>query len=167
MLSEVNLPGPVASVVQVTVDGAVLVQGVDYRLDNYRTLVRLGGAQWPFCNNLTVPVSGTGAWTVTAVYGEPLPTLGKLAMGELVNEIAKDFACGDCSLPLGVTELTRQGMSMTLESAEELSQGDLYNLKYVRRFIHVYNPHRLQATAYMPDLDGSDDKFRVLGTTIT
>lgn len=166
-LSEVNLPGPVASVVQVTVDGSILVPGVDYRLDNYRTLVRLGGAQWPFCNNLAVPVTGSGAWTVTAVYGEPLPRLGELAMGELIGEIVKDFNCEDCSLPVGVTELTRQGMSMTLEAVEDLTQSDLYNLKYVRRFIHTFNPHRLQATAYMPDLDGTDDQFRAVGTTIT
>lgn len=175
MISEVNLPGPVRRVVQVTVDGVILTPGVDYRLDNYRTLVRLQGELWPFCNNLSAPVvtgsgipeAGSGGWTVTIATGLPLPMLGRLAMGELVGEIAKDFACGSCDLPLGVTNLTRQGMTMDLESAEEFAQSNLYNLKYVDRFIRTYNPHNLPGRAYMPDLDGPDDQFRIVNTTIT
>lgn len=163
-ISEITLPGPVRSITQVTVDGVILTADTDYRLDNYRKLVRLGGI-WPLCNDLNKDISQPGTWSVTASYGEPLPMMGRLAVGQLTAEIAKDLICGECALPEGVTNLTRQGVSMTLESAAELRDADLFGLRYVDRFIRTYNPHKLMGRAAVFDLDGPPS--RVTGTVIT
>lgn len=163
-ISETVLPGPVRNVVQVTVDGVILTPDVDYRLDDYRKLVRLGDV-WPLCNDLNKDISQADTWSVTVVYGEPLPMLGRLAAGQLTSEIAKDLVCGDCALPPGVTNITRQGITMDLENARDLVDTDLFGLRYVDRFIRTYNPHRLMARAAVYDIDGPG--FRVTGTTIS
>lgn len=46
-ISSLRLPGPVAEILEVRIDGAVLPE-TDYRLDN-TGLVRLGGERWPTC----------------------------------------------------------------------------------------------------------------------
>lgn len=163
VISETVLPGPVRRIVQVTVDGLILVSGTDYRLDDYRKLVRLGDI-WPLCNDLNRDISQSGTWSVTAVYGEPLPALGKLAVGQLLVEITKDMLCGSCALPPGVTNITRQGVTMELASSRDLVDIDLFGLTYVDRFIRTYNPHRLMARAQAYDLDGPAP--RVTGTVI-
>lgn len=165
MISETILPGPVQRVVQVVVDGVALTADVDYRLDDYRKLVRLGGAMWPLCNDFNKSLTEVGTWGVTAIYGEPLPTLGKLAVGELFCEVLNDLIGDDCSLPSNVTEVVRQGLTMTLESSEEAAQDGFTGLKWVDRFIQTYNPTALRARPQMYDLDAPT--FRVTGTTIT
>lgn len=164
IVSETILPGPVQEIVQVTVDGEVLVEGTDYRLDDYRKLVRLGGNLWPLCNDLNKSVTDVGTWSVTAIYGEPFPNLGKLAMGQLVCQIIADLVGNDCTLPDNVTNITRQGLSFTLQDVNDLVQEGFEPLTYVNRFIERYNPNKLQGRARLYDVDGPD--FRVTGTTI-
>jgi hypothetical protein len=165
IIDEVILPGPVQHIVQVTLDGNVLVSGSDYRLDDYRKLVRLNNLLWPWCNDLSKDITQVGTWSVTAIYGEPLPTLGKLAVGQLFCEIVSDILGSDCDLPSNLTEMTRQGLSLTFESAEDALKSGFENLKYVDKFITRYNPHGLMARARVYDLDAPDS--RVTGTTIT
>lgn len=163
MISEVILPGPVREIVQVTVDGVILTPDVDYRLDDYRKLVRLGDV-WPFCNDLNKGITQSGTWSVTAVYGLPLPALGKIAVGELFCEIISDILGGECGLPPNLTELTRQGVTMTFETVQEAMQAGFVGLKYVDRFIATYNPNHLVARPRVYDLDSPDS--RVTGTSI-
>jgi hypothetical protein len=160
-ISETMLPGPVASIVEVKVDGVVLVNGVDYRVDDYRKLVRLG-AVWPYCNDLNQPDTAVGTWSVTAVYGEPVPTLGQLAVGELACSFVSFLTGGDCELPPGVTDITRQGISMSLAepTTDLLSFFQRYPLSYL--FVKTYNPYNLMARAKAYDLDGPD--YRAVGT---
>jgi hypothetical protein len=165
IVSEVMLPGPVQSIVQVTVDGEVLEEGVDYRLDDYRKLVRLGGNQWPVCNNLNLGITEVGTWSVTMLLGEPLPTLGKLAVGELFCDILADLAGGDCKVPYTVTQLTRQGVTLTFETIQEALKEGFQGLKYTDKFIATYNPDHIRARPYMIDMDGNEPG-RVTGTTI-
>lgn len=163
IVSETILPGPVREISQVTVDGVVLDPTTDYRLDDYRKLVRLGGELWPLCNNLNLGITEEGTWSVTAIYGEPLPTLGKFAMGQLLCQIIADVLGEDCALPDNVTNITRQGLSFTLEEVEELVQSGFTGLKYVDQFIQRYNPNKLMARARLYDVDAPD--FRVTGTS--
>jgi hypothetical protein len=166
VISEVMLPGPVREIAQVTVDGVVLVDGVDYRLDDYRKLVRLGGLLWPICNNLQLGITEVGTWSVTAIYGEPLPTLGKLAVGELFCDILSDLLGDDCRIPSQVTDITRQGVSLTYETVQEALAAGFEGLKYVDKFFARYNPNHLMARPYMVDMDGVQPG-RVTGTVIT
>lgn len=138
-LSEAVLPGPVHSIVQVKVDGAVLGSSA-YRVDDSRLLVRLDGGQWPLCNNLLKADTELGTWSVTAKVGEDVPEAGLLAAGELACEILKGFEGKDCSLPERVQSLVRQGVSITYpEPAEFLSDGKL-GLVWGDRFIAAANP---------------------------
>lgn len=162
-ISETMLPGPVYRVDSVTVDGVVLTPGVDYRVDDYRKLVRLGGQLWPYCNDLSqTAVTGVGTWEVVATYGEPVPVLGELAAGELACYFLSILLGQDCELPPGVTDITRQGIFMSLSepSTDLLSFFQRFPVSYL--FLKTYNPNNLQARAKAYDLDGPD--FRAVGT---
>lgn len=165
IVSETLLPGPVREIAQVTLDGEVLVNGTDYRLDDYRKLVRLGGNQWPLCNDLTKGITESGTWSVTAIYGLPLPTLGKFAMGQLLCQIIADVLGDDCALPDNVTNVTRQGLSFTIDDVATLVQNGFTGLKYVDQFIQRYNPNKLPARPRLYDVDGPG--YRVTGTVIS
>lgn len=160
-ISETMLPGPVTSIVEVKVDGVVLVNGVDYRVDDYRKLVRLGDV-WPWCNDLNQPDTAVGTWSVAVVFGEPVPVLGQLAAGELACYFLSILLGADCELPPGVTDITRQGISMSLAEAttDLLNFFQRFPIAYL--FLKTYNPNNLQVRAKAYDLDGPD--FRVVGT---
>jgi hypothetical protein len=161
-ISQVTLPGPVREIVQVLVDGEVLLPGVDYRLDNYRSLVRLGGAQWPACNNYNLADTEVGTWSVTAIYGEELPALGKIAMGQLFCVWLSGLLGEDCEIPANVIDLTRQGVTMSFNDINEVLELGLTGLSFVDRFITTYNPNKLQARPQIYDLDGPT--HRAVGT---
>lgn len=161
-LSEVFLPGPVQSVTEVKVDGVVLVSGVDYRVDDYRKLVRLGGAVWPYCNELNLADTEVGTWSVTVVYGESVPVLGQIAVGEIACSFLDYLNGGECDLPAGLTDISRQGVSMTFANAtvDLVAFFARFPMSYL--FIKTFNPNGLMARARAYDLDGPD--FRVVGT---
>lgn len=151
-VSEVQLPSPVQSITQVKVDGAILAP-TSYRLDNNRLLVRTDGLQWPRCNNLNVDDTQPGSWSVTAVYGQPVPKMAELAMGELACEILKARRGEDCRLPAGITNLTRQGVSIEIPDIGSIFEHGRTGLYLVDMFIISANPNKLQQRGriYSPD----------------
>jgi hypothetical protein len=163
-VSQVLLPGPVQSISQVLVDGVVLTPGVDYRVDDYRKLVRLGGAEWPVCNNYNLADTEEGTWSVTTVYGEPFPEdgLGVIAMGQLVCAFIVALTGGECGLPSNITELTRQGITMSFNDVNEVLETGFTGLGWVDQFIRRYNPSGLAARSFVYDLDGPT--YRAVGT---
>lgn len=159
---ETVLPGPVASVVEVKVDGVALVNGTDYRVDDYRKLVRLGGSDWPFCQDMNLADTEVGTWSATVDYGEPVPVSGQLAVGELAGEIHK-YLCGeDCALPRGVVDISRQGVSMTLARISDLFNTGFIDLPLSDLFIKIANPNHAKARSFVYDLDGPT--YRAVGT---
>lgn len=162
-ISETLLPGPVNEIISVKVDGVTLVPGADYRVDDYRKLVRLGGAVWPYCNDLSkTSADDVGTWEVVASYGEPIPTLGKLAMGEIACQMVDFLTGGDCGLPPGVTEVSRQGVTLSLANTT-LDLTQLYaRYPIAYQFIKTYNPYNLMSRSAAYDLDGPD--FRAVNT---
>jgi hypothetical protein len=130
-------------------------------VDDYRKLVRLG-AQWPLCNDLNRADTETDTWSVTAVYGEPVPMLGQLAVGELACSFLSFLMGEECELPAGITDLSRQGITMSFANAsEDLTQiFARYPKTYL--FLKTYNPYNLQARAKAYDLDGPE--YRAVGT---
>jgi hypothetical protein len=141
----------------------VLTPDVDYRIDDYRKLVRLGGNLWPFCQNMNLDDTEENTWSVTATYGEPVPALGQLAMGELATEITKYMLCLDCQLPQGVVDISRQGISMTVASIAELFNTGFIQLRMCDLFIKTANPNHLRARSQVYDMDGPGP--RAWGTT--
>jgi hypothetical protein len=123
-VSEVLLPGPVDSVVEVLVDGSAVDPGA-YRIDDLVWLVRTDGAKWPKCQDMGPPVTEAGTWAVKIMRGTPVPMAGQRALGEMMSEMWK--ACrGDktCCLPRrAVTSIATKGAVMGLDPMEFLKEG--------------------------------------------
>lgn len=162
-LSEVWLPNNVTSVDQVKVDGVVL-SPTAYRLDNFRVLTRIDGGVWPLCNELNRADTEVGTWSVTATYGEPVPTLGQLAVGELMCELV-NLLTGNkaCSLPTPIQTLVRQGVTMNFIDPNTVFDHGRVGLYLSDLFIQTYNPNALQAAAQVFDVDNMSS-FRITGT---
>ena len=161
-LSETELPGPVAGITEVKLNGVVLTAGVDYRVDDYRKLVSLGDP-WPYCQDLRLEDTEPNTWSVTAEYGEIVPVIGRMAVGELGLEFVKYLTCADdCQLPFGVVDVSRQGISMTIQNTAELIKQGIINLPMCAMFIQASNPEHLTARAAVYDLDAPS--YRAVGT---
>jgi len=122
-MTSVKLPGPVVSVSAVTIDGVDFPE-VNWSLDNGR-LLRLDGSSWPATQNLELPDTEVGTWSVSYSIGHPVPVGGQIAAGVFALELAKAL-CGDsgCQLPQRVRSITRQGISMAvLDGFDDLDKG--------------------------------------------
>lgn len=158
-LDETLLPGPVHSVTEVKVDGVILTPGVDYRVDDYRKLVRLGSDPWPFCQNMNLADTEVGTWSVTAVYGEAVPMVGRVAVGELGLELVKYLMCDDdCAIPRGTIDISRQGVSMTIANMGDLFNTGFIQLRMCDLFIKTANPNHLKARSAVYDLDSPQSR---------
>lgn len=151
-LSEVRLPSPVDHVVTVKMDGTPMATGA-YRLDNNRLLVRTDGSRWPRCNDLNKGDDQPGTWSVTAAYGEDVPDSGRLAMGELACEIAKAGSGIDCRLPPAVTQLVRQGVTISVPDFGQILLHGRTGLYLVDMFLAAENPKSLRQRARVYDVD--------------
>lgn len=152
-LQEAELPGTVTSITAVKVDG-VVVSGSAYRLDRSThaagtLLVRLDGGTWPTCQDLTKADTEPGTWSVTAVYGQPVPELGRLAVGELACEFLKGFTGADCRIPNEVVSLARQGVTLNFPDPTSVVVSGFFGAK----FIEAVNPdkRRKRARVVSPD----------------
>jgi len=151
-VSETRLPDAVSSVTQVKVDGVVLSASA-YRVDNNRLLVRTDGQQWPRCNNLSKNDTQTGTWSVTAVYGQEVPEGGQLACGELACEILKAMRGEECRLPAGVTQLVRQGVTISVPDFGDILMHGRTGLWLCDMFIMSENPKHLRQRARVYNVD--------------
>lgn len=153
-ISEVVLPAPVHRVVSVKVDGVPLVTGA-YRMDDNRFLVRLDGSDWPYCNDLNKDDTEVGTWSVTAEYGQLVPEGGAWAVGELACEIIRAINGDDCRLPLNVTQLVRQGVTISFPTATEMFREGRTGLYLVDMFLMTWNPHKLSRRSGVYSVDGT------------
>ena len=112
---------------------------------------------------MNLPDTELSTWSVTAQYGEPVPALGSLAVGELAAEIIKYLLCLDCQLPQGVVDISRQGISMTVANIAELFNTGFIQLRMCDLFIKTANPNHLRARSQVYDLDGP--QHRAWGTS--
>jgi hypothetical protein len=148
-LSRVLLSGyPVWEITQVKIDG-VVVDPSEYRLDDYRWLIRKGdpvtGAanRWPACQRLDLDDTENGTFAVTYKFGAEPPLIGKAAAAELAAQLYKAANGQECSLPSGTTRVVRQGIVIELLafSAWGLQDGIWRTgLKAVDAFLNTYNP---------------------------
>lgn len=156
-LSEAWLPGPVASIVSVKLDGQTLPAS-GYRVDDYRKLVRLGGAFWPICQDMSKADSEVDTWSVTFTVGETVPVIGQYAVGELACEIMNSCLGLACALPRNATTITRQGITIDFPLFADLLKNGLLGLKWTDMFISSINPNRLQAAPLVFDVDREDNR---------
>jgi hypothetical protein len=154
----VRLPDyPVLEVTSVQIDGAA-VDPDTYALREFRYLDRLDDGVWPHCQDMRRPLGEDGTWGVTYTWGAPIPAPGVHAAAVLACEFYADYIGGECRLPKGVTQLTRQGVSMSqkLFAAWGLQNGQwATGLPEVDAFLQTVNPYGLVAptTVWSPDLE--------------
>lgn len=119
-----RLPGPIASITKITIDGNVLDDSA-YRVDNGRVLVRIDGDSWPKCQDLEAPLTDADTWSIQYDRGVAVPIGGQIAAGVLACEMAK-AACNDssCRLPARIQSITRQGVTIAvLDAFDGLERG--------------------------------------------
>jgi hypothetical protein len=144
-----DLNGPVAEVVEVRVGAETLDEG-DYRLEG-NLLFRTDGTAWPTRQDMDAPLGSADTFSVTYRPGYALGLLGEIALGALYVEWLKS-ACGQkCRLPVGVTNITRQGVQMTINRS--LFHDGLTGMADVDAYIQSVNPHALRSvpTIASPD----------------
>ena len=156
-VEEFVLPGGVYAITKILIDGVELSSS-KYRLDDNRLVVRTDGGSWPLCNNLGSNDDQTGTWSVTAQWGEPLPVIGKIAIGELACEFGKYLGGQECDLPESVTSLSRQGVSLTFADPNEVLDKGRLGLHFTDMFLSAYNPGGLRARSQVYSVDGPNPR---------
>ena len=142
---QVWLPGPVASITSVTVDG-VVVDPATYRVDNGRWLVRTHNQStsdcWPQCQDMNLN-EGPGTFIVEYMQGIPVPSVLRRAAGELACEWIKSCQGLPCRLPQRITSIARQGISISMVPVEDLLRNGLTGVFTVDQLIRSFNPYGL------------------------
>ena len=130
---------PVQTIQQVKINGETLAAS-SYRIDEKRYLVRTDGDYWPACQNISLPDSEDGTWSVTYIYGEGPPLAGALAATKLACELLA--ACTDgaeCQLPTQAVRIVRQGITIdTLQPLASMLIDGSTGLVEIDSFIAAY-----------------------------
>lgn len=158
---EITLPGPVAAVNNVMIDGVELDPAA-YRLDSYRgrdVLVRIDGECWPDCQDMALDNDAVGAFAVTYSRGIAVPRAGQIAAGELACEFAKACAGAACTLPQNLASLSRNGVEVTVMDPETLLDQGLTGIANVDLWIRAVNPGRLAAPPRVFSSDVPGERF--------
>lgn len=141
---EVALPGPVAAIDEVSVDGVIL-PSTSYRLDVVRgihVLVRIDGECWPECQDMDADVGETGSFAITYQRGIPVPRAGQIAAGYLAGEFAKACQGQDCALPQQLASLSRNGVEVTVVDPSTFLENGLTGIANVDLWVRAVNPAR-------------------------
>ncbi len=164
--SYIRLAGyPIQRILEVKLDGNVLDPASDYRLDARRNLIRLADLSgspvvdrfWPACQDLSLPDTEPGTYSVTYEWGAQVPEFGKKAAAQLAVELwnASPENAGVCRLPDKVTRIVRQGIEMdrVVPLADMLTMGAT-GLPLVDAFIAMTNPGKakMRSAVFSPDL---------------
>lgn len=151
-LCEVELPAPVASVSEITLDGAV-IPDTDYRVDGNRVVwTGAGDCPWPVCQDMTVACGEDGSFCITYMNTYPVDSLGAYAAAVLAMEFAQACIGNSCRLPATVTQITRQGVSFEITSGT--FPGGVTGIREVDAYIGLWNPGALrqETQVWSPDL---------------
>lgn len=140
-MDRVALPGPIASVVEVLIDGEV-VAPTAYRVQNRRWLRRVDGQLWPSHQDLNAADDAVDAFTITYERGIRVPAAGRAAAGRLAVEFLAGMIAGACALPSGATSVSRQGINVELADIREWFTNGLTGIETVDLWIMAVNPYK-------------------------
>lgn len=147
------LSGPVQSITSVKIDGVTLDPS-EYVLYDSRKLVRVSDTPWwPLNQDLSVPDTAAGSFSITYSWGHPVPNEGKLVAQAFAIELGKYFNGEPCALPDRVISLTRQGVSQTIADPSQLLSNMRTGLYAVDAWLMAVNPRgqRRRATITSPE----------------
>jgi hypothetical protein len=140
--SEVDIEGPVGYIQTMKIDGVEIdLQDGNWRLDNGHLLVwqGLGPSPIPVVQDLNLPDTEIGTWSITYSKSYPVLADGRLAVAYLAAEFLKACAPkGKCSLPRGVTSVVRNGVSFSIEAG--LFPSGLTGIDIVDQYILKWAP---------------------------
>ncbi|HEX5018628.1 MAG TPA: hypothetical protein VFX15_13710 [Actinomycetes bacterium] len=159
-LCEAILPGPVGSVLEVWLDGAVL-SATSYRVDNGNRLVRTDGGCWPSCQDMSQDAHGDDAFSVRYYRGAAPNVMTLWAVGVLAAEFYLACTGKDCRLPSGVTNITRQGITMEVQTG--LFVNGFTGIPEVDTVIALYNPNGLRAAPVVASPDSRRSRLTTWG----
>lgn len=153
--SEIDLPGPVGYIDSIKVDGVELdLDSGDWRIDDGHLVVwqGLGPSPIPKVQNMNLADTEVGTWSITYSRSYPVAADARLAVGYLALEFAEAMAPkGKCSLPRGVTNVVRNGVTFTVDAG--LFVNGLTGIQNVDAFIVKWappgSPNR-SATVFVP-----------------
>ncbi|WP_062368044.1 hypothetical protein [Gordonia sp. QH-12] len=148
----VSLPGPVAAVDEVMIDG-VTIDPATYRVQDRRWVHRVDGQLWPTHQDLHAPDDGLGAFTIRYQRGIPLTDDAKAAAGRLAVEFLEGMAGGACKLPDRATSVSRQGVSIELADIREWFTNGVTGVAEVDLWIMAVNPNRSKRPARVTSPD--------------
>jgi hypothetical protein len=137
----ITLPGGIGEITQVKVDGAIL-PSTAYEIHNDLHLVRTDGGEWPSTQDMASPDTAAGTWSVTYTPGLLVDGTGAYVAGILACQYGKAITGGKCELPRGVTQIARQGITMTLTPGS--FPNGLTGIQTVDAYITRWNPHGLR-----------------------
>lgn len=149
-LSSVRLPGPVAAVLEVEVEGEVL-SADSYAVEGDR-VKRALGLPWPR-QDLQRPLGEPGTWSVLYYRGIAPPA----GAGTMVAILAKELylqATGakGCRLPKNWQSVTRQGVSVQRANQADLLQHGT-GLPEVDLWVKALNPHGVSGPSRVASVD--------------
>ena len=158
-LCEVILPS-IGSIVEVRLNGAVL-DPTAYRIDNGRRLVRTDGECWPYCQDMSASIDDEGTFSVLYYSGVGPNDIIRYAAGVLASEFFKACTNRDCRLPSGVTNISRQGMSIQVEAGS--FPGGMTGIHEVDAVLRIYNPHALKSPSRVMSPDRRSPRIQTGG----
>ncbi|MFJ2774658.1 hypothetical protein [Streptomyces sp. NPDC087300] len=143
------LDGPVAEVHGIIMDGQPLPEG-SWRVYDEQILVRLGGAEWPRCQDLTRPLTERGTWAVDYTRGHAPPLEAAHYAGLLACELAKPP--GECRLDPRVTQLSQDGVTYSFDPATFFAEG-MTGLREIDLWLMALRQPSHQVGMWHPDMD--------------
>lgn len=155
---------PLTEIVQIKIDGAVIDPGT-YDIADNKYLVRTApnvsaesqSKGWPCCNDMALPDTEIGTWSVTFNYGMPPPVSGVMACAELACQLvlaSTPSTVGSCKLLTRVTQITRQGLTAVVADPLAFLKDGKTGLTLCDMFLTQVNPHglRRRSTVSSPDI---------------
>lgn len=134
----IRLTAPNGGVEQIKVDGSVLVEGTDYWVDGLE-VIRMGDQSWPTTQNLDLPDTEVGTFSITYYDSFVVDGAGAYACGILAREFALACSGKQCRLPATITSIVRQGASFTIPSGS--FPGGLTGIREVDAYVSTWNPN--------------------------
>ena len=157
-LCEIVMPGAVATITSVLVDGVEQPLD-DYRIVNGNRIARVDGQCFPSCQNMNAPLTDVGTVGIEYVPGIVPDAAGLWAAGVLACEFSKACTGNKCRLPSSVTSISRQGVSFTMSAG--MFVNGLTGIREVDAYLVAINPAGLArpAIVWSPDVPWAKHRY--------
>lgn len=158
----IKLPDPLCEIQEVIVDGIIL-SPTQYKCWDNKHLQRIYDPAidldnlspcWPHCQDLSLADTEPNTFSVSLSYGRPVPAGGKMAVAELACQMLKSCVGAPCDLPIRVSGITRNGITISkLDPMEFLKDGKT-GIYLIDLFLSAVNPHQItrRPAIWSPDM---------------